>query len=71
MKKSVSDYKKAARALRTFNKKVGKLVPSGESEEHRAKRLEYYQAQATIRNMLDETLGQQALCDLYWEGKEL
>lgn len=71
MKKSVRDYKKAARALRTFNSKLFKKIPQGDSEELKAKRIRYYNAQTTMRNMLDETLGQEALSDLYWEGKEL
>lgn len=71
MKKAVMKYKKAARALRTFNSTIRDGLPDGDSPETKEERIKYFKAQTTLRDMLDKTLGSHALAALYWEGKEL
>jgi len=75
MKQAVKNYKKAARALRTFQTEMLKnhhiKYYQNESEETKKIRSELQNHIHDSRKILDKTLGQDALGALYWEGKEL
>jgi len=75
MKQAVKNYKKASRALRTFQTEMLKnhriKYSSDESEEVKARRFELHKHVSDAHEILDQTLGADALTALYWEGKEL
>lgn len=75
MKQAVKNYKKAARALRTFQTVIIKnsnlKFSEGESDEKKKRRKEMHEHILEQRKILNETLGADALDALYWEGEEL
>lgn len=74
MKAAIRNYKKAAKALRTFQSEMLKnyqiKYSPNESEEVKTKRTTLQNHIHSSRKILDETLGADALGALYWEGKE-
>ena len=74
MKAAIKNYKKASKALRTFQSEMSKnyqiKYSPDESEEKKQKRNYLQQNINSARKILDETLGSDALSALYWEGKE-
>ena len=74
--RAVQRYKKAAKALRTFEKQMetdsrfsyGKHGPT--SEDGKKVRSDFHARINQMRKDLDETLGSQSLSYLYHEGKE-
>lgn len=74
MKAAIRNYKKAAKALRTFQSEMLKnyqiKYSPGESEDVKEKRNTLQKNINSSRKILDETLGADALDALYWEGKE-
>lgn len=75
MKQAIKNYKKAARALRTFQSEMLKnyqiKYSQNESEQTKKIRSELQNHIHDSRKILDQTLGSDALGALYWEGKEL
>jgi len=72
MSKYLSRYRKAAKLQRTWNSLMIKTIRESSTSDEAAKlNSERWDIQQTQRKFLDKTLGQQALAEIYWEGKEL
>jgi hypothetical protein len=77
MSRQVSQYKKAAKAMRTFQKMMqtqdhfNSKSSSFNTEAAKNDRKTFWDAQENMRIQLDKHLGAAALSELYWEGKTL